>query len=99
MQRRDVPQQTDHDYCDIPNITMVSEYKEAVISYIAGFVAKKAVNKIGCPSCVATLTANHLTAFVAWKSNRGLTIPSESLIRVCSRGWTADRKASWVMSA
>ena len=77
LEPREVPQATDHDYCDIPNIIMVSEYKEAVISYIAGFVAKKAVNKIGCPSCVAALTTDHLTAFVAWKSNGGLTIPSE----------------------
>ena len=84
LEPREVPQASDHDYCDIPNIVMVTEYKEAVISYIAGFVAKKAVNKIACPSCVDALTTNNLTAFVTWKSNGGLTIPSQSLIRVCT---------------
>ena len=78
------PQAIDHDYCDISNIVMVSEYKEAVISYIAGFVAKKAVKKIACPSCVDALTTNNLSAFVTWKSNGGLAIPSESLVRVCT---------------
>ena len=80
---REVPQAIDHDYCDISNIVMVSEYKEAVI-YIAGFVAKKAVKKIACPSCVDALTTNNLSAFVTWKSNGGLAILSESLVRVCT---------------
>ena len=81
---REVPQASDHDYCDISNIVMVTEYKEAVISYIAGFIAKKAVNKIACSSCVDALTTSNLTAFVTWKSNGGLTIPSQSLICVCT---------------
>ena len=84
LEPREVPQAIDHDYCDISNIVMVSEYKEAVISYIAGFVAKKAVKKIACPSCVDALTTNNLSAFVTWKSNGGLAIPSESLVRVCT---------------
>jgi hypothetical protein len=29
------PAQTDHDYCDAPNIVVLSEYKSAAISYIA----------------------------------------------------------------
>ena len=73
----------DHgDNIDIPNNVMVSEFKEAVISYIAGFVAKKAVKQINCPSCVAALTTEELSAFVSWKSNGGLIIPSLCLIRV-----------------
>ena len=84
LEPREVPQAIDHDYCDISNIVMVSEYKEAVISYIAGFVAKKAVKKIACSSCVDALTTNNLSAFVRWKSNGGLAIPSESLVLVCT---------------
>ena len=37
-----LPAQTDHDYCDAPNIVVLSEYKSAVISYIAGYVANMA---------------------------------------------------------
>ena len=37
--------QSDHDYCDIPNVVRISEYKEAVISYIAGFVARAVAKK------------------------------------------------------
>ena len=84
LEPREAPQASDYDYCDISNIVMVTEYKEAAVSYIAGFVAKKAVNKIACPSCVDALTTNNLTAFVTWKNNGGLTIPSQSLIRVCT---------------
>ncbi len=34
------PAATGHDYCDISNAIELSEYKEAAISYIAGYVVK-----------------------------------------------------------
>ena len=34
------PVQSEHDYCDSPNITSISEYKKAAIFYIAGYIAK-----------------------------------------------------------
>eukprot|EP00794_Sanderia_malayensis_P003866 gene3866-4408_t len=33
------PGQIDHDYSDMPNFSLLSEYKEAVIGYMAGYVA------------------------------------------------------------
>ena len=75
-----------HDYCDASNAMELSEYKEAAISYIAGFVAKMAKKRICCPECVSTLSVSSNTAqmsFVTWKNNGGLTIPSPSLLKVC----------------
>ena len=34
------PADSDHDYCDVSNAIELSEYKEAAISYIAGYVVK-----------------------------------------------------------
>ena len=45
------PLQTEHDYCDLPNVTSISEHKEAAISYMAGFVAKSLQKKLHCPNC------------------------------------------------
>ena len=49
------PVQSEHDYCDLPNVTSISEYKEAAISYIAGFVAKTLQKKHHCPKCCSVL--------------------------------------------
>ena len=80
------PLATDHDYCDISNDVMLSEYKDAVISYVAGFVARMVKKSIGYPECVAAVITDELnvSVFVSWKSNGGLTIPSQSVIKVCS---------------
>ena len=45
----------DHD-CDVSNAIELSEYKEAAISYIAGYVVKMVEKKIHCPQCLAALT-------------------------------------------
>ena len=51
------PAQTDHDYCDAPNIVVLSEYKSAAISYIAGYVAHMTEKKIICSQCSSALKA------------------------------------------
>uniref|UniRef100_A0A8C4QYM9 THAP-type domain-containing protein n=1 Tax=Eptatretus burgeri TaxID=7764 RepID=A0A8C4QYM9_EPTBU len=38
----------DHDYADVPNFEQVSEYKEAAINYIAGFVVKIMKCNVNC---------------------------------------------------
>ena len=80
------PITTDHDYCDISNEVVVSEYKEAAITYIAGFVCKTATKQIGCPECITALTKQDAEQphFVTWKSNGGLVIPSKSVIEICT---------------
>ena len=41
------PMNTDHDYCDVPNIMPdISEFKKAAISYIAGFVGMMTKKKV-----------------------------------------------------
>ncbi len=37
---RDEPTATDHDYCDVPNVLELSEFKTSAISYIAGYVVR-----------------------------------------------------------
>ena len=78
------PAHTDHDYCDAPNIVVLSEYKSAAISYIAGYVANMAEKKIICSQCssaVKALNQKPLEAsdFVQFKSRGGLTLASSSV--------------------
>ncbi len=65
-----VPEQSDHDYCDLPNVVSISEYKEAAISYIGGFVAKTVEKKLPCRECCNVLdleTTLHLFPIPAVK--------------------------------
>ena len=71
-----MPSEQDHDYADVPNVSELSEYKEAAISYIAGYVVKMVVKMISCPKCVSALTVStnthsHIPFFV-FKDNGGL---------------------------
>jgi len=50
------PLQNDHDYADIPNKAILSQYKKAVISYISGYVVRMAKRKIKCNDCQMALT-------------------------------------------
>ena len=80
------PVASDHDYCDVPNSIVLSDYKEAVISYVAGFVVKMVEKKIHCMKCLAALKTtkeNIPDLFVAWKTNGGLKLPSLGLIKIC----------------
>ena len=80
------PVANDHDYCDVPNSIVLSDYKEAVISYVAGFVVKMVEKKIHCMKCLVALKTtkeNIPDLFVAWKTNGGLKLPSLGLIKIC----------------
>ncbi|CAB4037339.1 THAP domain-containing 9, partial, partial [Paramuricea clavata] len=80
------PAADDHNYCDVSNAMELSEYKEAAISYIAGYVVKMVEKKIHCPQCLAVLTTNKESIpdlFVTWKTNGGLKLPSLGLIKIC----------------
>ena len=66
-------------HCDIPNVIELSEYKEAAISYIAGYVVKMVEKKIHCLQCQTALTSTTELLpdlFVTWKTNGGLKLPS-----------------------
>ena len=55
------PVQSDHDYCDSPNMANLIEYKKAVISYIADYVAKMVVKQTLCTQCCTGLGSTKST--------------------------------------
>jgi hypothetical protein len=78
------PAQVDHDYSDIPNKAILSQYKKAVISYIAGHVVKMVKRKISCTDCQLALTDESIgDPFVVLKNRGGLIKASHSVILVC----------------
>ena len=81
-----VPMQSENDYCDLPNVVRISEYKEAVISYIAGFVAKAVAKKTPCHKCCHVLGSPDTTAssqILLLKDCGNLYKPSQSVTTVC----------------
>ena len=82
------PLSTDIDYTDVPQITTISEYKEASISYIAGYVGKMAEKQTRCIDCCATIGSrkhSHESTFLKFKDKGGLFKPSQSVIKVCEQ--------------
>ena len=84
------PSQCDHDYGEIPNITRssyeFSEFKEAAIGYIAGFVGKSLGKRILCYLCHTALGSTEgpsISSLVSLKDRGSLFKPSKSLVKVC----------------
>ncbi|KAF3840401.1 hypothetical protein F7725_019118 [Dissostichus mawsoni] len=60
------------------------QYKEAAISYIAGFIVKKIEQKVTCMPCSYALTsADSVHPFVTLKNRGGLQKPSPGITSVC----------------
>ncbi|KAG7453457.1 DNA transposase THAP9 [Solea senegalensis] len=76
---------SDHDEPVCPNIDAVSEYKQAAISYMAGFVVKKIKEKHNCIPCAGALTSDSTVhpCFLS-KGRGGLQKPSSGVIAVCT---------------
>lgn len=69
---------------DLPDVCTLSEYKEAVISYITGFVVKKMKEKITCLPCSQALTTDGAAhSFILLKDRGGLQKPSPGMVSVC----------------
>ena len=51
------PAASDHDYVDVPNMPVLSTFKEAVVEYIAGYVVKSTEKVIACTECKLALRA------------------------------------------
>ena len=80
------PMLSEHDYADAPNITKMSEYKDAAISYISGYVARMAEKQLICMHCCQALGSKFHAAtskFLAFKHRGGLFKPTQSVIKVC----------------
>ena len=85
--------QLDHDYADVPNTntTTLSEYKQSVVTYIAGFVVRMVCRKIHCPECQLALVGNDYNPlagtigcqFLGLKDRGGLVKPSPCVVNIC----------------
>ena len=79
------PMLSEHDYADAPNITKMTEYKEAAISYISGYVARMAEKQLICMHCCQALGSRFHAAtskFLAFKDKGGLFKPTQSVIKL-----------------
>ena len=83
------PTQIDHDYADMPPyVPCISQYKEASISYIAGYVIRMVKKKTPCEQCQDALVDAEKRqggnmSLVARKDNGGLLYPAQDFIDVC----------------
>ena len=88
LQARLEPQQTDHDYEDVPNFNYLSNYKEAAVGYIAGYVVKMVKRVVSCETCIDALVEKDLTeanfnSLVRHKNHGGLIEVSASAYEIC----------------
>ena len=74
------------DYSDSPNISTISPYKQAAISYIAGYVGKKVKESTCCTECsmaLGSVSGQASSSFLVLKDNGNLFKPTSSVIKVC----------------
>ena len=68
----------------LPDVDSLSEYKEAAIAYIAGFIVKKMKQKVTCMPCSQALNTDDVVhGFIALKNRGGLQKPSPGMIAIC----------------
>ena len=75
-----------HDEIACPSIVHLSEFREAAILYIAGFVAQIATKQLICAACcIALVSRKGYTSsnFIQLKDHGNLFKPTSSVIRVC----------------
>ncbi|KAK6174267.1 hypothetical protein SNE40_017579 [Patella caerulea] len=82
----------DHNYIkdNIPNLWTssfeLSEYKEVVVGYIAGYVVNMVKRHIKCVECQDVLTlndTNYINKLVMFKDKGGLCKPSKDVVNIC----------------
>lgn len=78
----------DHDYANCSNSTGLSEYKEAVVGYIAGHVVKMVKRSLSCTDCLSALTtdveeSDVSLSLILTKDNGGLVKPSKNVVKIC----------------
>ena len=85
LQARLEPQQTDHDYDDVPNFNYLSNYKEAAVGYITGYVVKMVVSYETCIDALVEkdLTEANFNSLVRHKNHGGLIEVSASAYEIC----------------
>jgi len=81
-------QHTDHDYLPYTQLSFsMTEYKDEVISYIAGCILRKVKKLLHCIECINALTAKTQTGynFINLKNRGSLLYPSKDLIYICKK--------------
>ena len=74
------------DSVDAPDIPVISEFKKAAVSYIAGFAARMSKRRLACQVCIDALgstTHPSLTSFLSLKDKGGLFKPTVDVIKIC----------------
>ena len=80
------PLETDHDYDDIPQVSSLSEFQDAVLPYVSGSAAKITARFTICPNCCEALgsrTHGSNSPFLNFKDQGGLFKPSKSVVTIC----------------
>ena len=79
------PSTQDHDYSDVPNIMVLSEFKSSAITYIAGYVVRMTRKSLSCGDCAAALMTGPVMAsrFLEKKNRGGLVRPAPGVVKVC----------------
>uniref|UniRef100_A0A2A4JJZ8 THAP-type domain-containing protein n=1 Tax=Heliothis virescens TaxID=7102 RepID=A0A2A4JJZ8_HELVI len=75
------------EYIDCLNNTL-SKYSESVVTYIAGFVARKLSRNIKCVTCVSMLfgdSSAHGRSLIKYKTRGGLVYPSKDVECLCKK--------------
>jgi hypothetical protein len=54
-----IVKESDHDYHEVSNLPVNSEFQNAVMEYVGGFAVRMASKKIKCEICVDTISQNH----------------------------------------
>ena len=78
--------QDDHDYDLAPALESVSKYKQAAISYIAGYVARMVERITLCRTCRDSLGSQICkpeSSFLEKKDRGGLFKPARSVLTIC----------------
>merc|ERR1719376_270184 len=52
------PVVSEHDYCDAPRVSGLSEFKKMTVTYIAGFVVRVVQKKLACKTCKGALLSS-----------------------------------------
>ena len=80
------PEQSEHDYADVPCVSSLSKFVEAIHPYIAGCAGKITARIIHCPVCVDALgskKAKSKSSFLNKKDMGGLFKSSDGVLDVC----------------
>ena len=78
------PIQSEHDYCDVPNVISLSQFQESAVSYIAGYVVRMVRRTTTCEKCSKALESeSYCSKFVEHKNRGGLIKASISVLKLC----------------